>query len=263
MKSKDDNAIVTLDGVFWDKSDILQQMLDDKFYFGYLNGNALSSSSCKKLLESPKVYEDSLLASNNVYSQPLRDGHLLHWNLLEPEKYETLVFKGLTKASKEYKLALEEHDVVYTETERHLAEECAAAFRSNSKAVELLQGARTEVPAIGYIEGIPFRAKGDILGGGYLADLKSTASVEKFKYSVDKFSYDMQMFIYCELFGISYKDFYFIAIDKSTKLIGIFECSKELYHRGENKTMDAIQIFKDFFIDKKRDPSEFYLYDVL
>ena len=52
--------ITLLDGTIWNKEELISRMYDDKFYYGYLGGAALSSSSAKKLLDSPKKYTKSL-----------------------------------------------------------------------------------------------------------------------------------------------------------------------------------------------------------
>ena len=71
------------------------------------------------------------------------------------------------------------------------------------------------------------------------------------------------MYIYCTLFDISYKNFTFLVMDKQSKSIGVFEISKEFYNSGRRKTLDAVNIYKQYFIEKKRKVEEFYLYDVL
>ena len=265
-KAKESEAITTLDGVFWDKQEILSKMQDDKFYFGYLGENALSSSACGKLLESPRAYRNSLLGSSEV-RQEFRDGSLFHYRLLEPEKWDSLQFVDVqTKAAKTYKLAVEKYgeDNVYTEKEKYNADMMADAYLGNSKVAHYLQGTRKEVGIIGMIAGFPFRGKADILGSDFIVDLKTTGKpLSSFKYSANTYGYDMQCFIYCYLFGISYKDFKFVVINKNSHQIGIFDCSKEFYHRGEYKTMEAIQIYKDYFVDRKKEVDEFYLYDVL
>ena len=76
--------ITLLNGEEWQEADILKKMEDDSFYYGHLGKNALSSSSLKKLLQSPKAYQASLRASDN--SQALRDGRLVHLAILEKEK---------------------------------------------------------------------------------------------------------------------------------------------------------------------------------
>ena len=83
-------TITTFDGVVHDKEEIIEKMYDDDFYYGYLGKQALSSSSLKKLLSSPNEYLRSLEEEDATESQPLRDGKLFHWNVLEPEKFEEL-----------------------------------------------------------------------------------------------------------------------------------------------------------------------------
>ena len=48
--------IKLFDGKNWGVDEILKQMEDDSFYYGYLGQNALSSSSAKDLYKSPKTY---------------------------------------------------------------------------------------------------------------------------------------------------------------------------------------------------------------
>ena len=49
-------TIKLLNGEEFEVKDILSKMDDDSFYYGYLGKNALSSSMCKSLLESPEAY---------------------------------------------------------------------------------------------------------------------------------------------------------------------------------------------------------------
>ena len=78
-------TIKLLDGQSWDYNELLEQMLKDEFYYGYLGKAALSSSSLKKLLQSPKVFQASL-SEQQVETKALREGKLIHLLLLEPHK---------------------------------------------------------------------------------------------------------------------------------------------------------------------------------
>ena len=49
--------ITLLNGESFPKKELLEKMMDDEFYYGYLGKNALSSSSIKLLLDSPKKYK--------------------------------------------------------------------------------------------------------------------------------------------------------------------------------------------------------------
>ena len=82
-----DNTITLLDGKLWNKKEIISRMYDDEFYYGYLGKNALSSSSAKKLLDSPKKYKKSLTEDNSNVAA-LRDGRFFHVLALEPEKID-------------------------------------------------------------------------------------------------------------------------------------------------------------------------------
>ena len=52
--------ITLLNGETWGKEEILAQMHDDTFYYGHLGQHALSSSSLKTILKSPKTYRNVL-----------------------------------------------------------------------------------------------------------------------------------------------------------------------------------------------------------
>ena len=79
--------ITLLDGSQWTIKELVSRMYDDKFYYGYLGENALSSSSAKKLLVSPKQYENSLHQNNNNIPA-LREGRLFHMMALEEHKID-------------------------------------------------------------------------------------------------------------------------------------------------------------------------------
>jgi hypothetical protein len=63
-----------------------------------------------------------------------------------------------------------------------------------------------------------------------------------------KYGYDVQAFIYTRLFGVPIDKFFFIAIDKASLDIGIYGISPEFVEEGERKTMEAIELYKQFFI---------------
>lgn len=260
-------TITTLDGKFWQLQDILTEMQDDKFYYKYLGKNALSSSACSKLLDSPLKYLKSL-GGESESTRALSVGSLFHYRILEPHKWTFLEENGRFLNVKgrntvTYKEALAKYGEVYTLSEQREALEMANTFLMNSRCMDMLHHTRQEVPAIGDIFGMPFRAKADILGDGYLIDLKSTADVKSFRYSANKWNYDSQMYIYCTLFDIPYDCFTFVVVDKESYGLGIFECSKEFYLSGRNKVEMAVNIYRDYFIEQKKSPEEFYLYDVL
>jgi hypothetical protein len=239
--------IQLLDRELYDKADLIKKMEDDEFYYGEMSKKALSSSSIKLLLSSPKTY-DYVSRYGNAESQALRDGWLMHTAILEPEVFEAQTFIDVqSKNTKKFKLAKEELGKVFTTKEKHDAERVADAVLRNEKALQLLNDSEFEVPIAGEVMGYPFRAKADILGNGRICDLKSTSDIKAFPYSAKKYGYDVQVFLYCELFGVPYDKFEFLVIDKGSLDIGVWGVSEEFYGSGKEKTKEGIDRYHNFF----------------
>jgi hypothetical protein len=241
--------IQLLDGKNYSKKELLKKMLDDNFYYGELNTLALSSSSIKLLLSSPKTYK-YVTKYGSTETQPLRDGRLVHQAILEPQKFSEQIFVNVSsKNTKKYKEAKEKYGEVYTRSEKENAEKMADAFFKNEQALKQITNCKFEIPAIGIIQGFPFRGKADVIKNNNIVDLKTTTDIQGFPYSAKKYSYDVQCYIYCQLFNITYENFKFVVIDKGSLDIGIWNCSEEFYLEGKRKTINAIQIFEKFFIE--------------
>jgi len=238
------NMIFTLDGKAWREEEILKEMENDDFYFGYMGQNSLSSSAIKTLAKKPLKYLDSL--GGESVSKPAFDfGSLFHWYVLEPEVYAKQKFIDVPKrVGKVWKEALEEHGRVFLQSDKEKVEDVAESFLSCSRIQHILEKSRPEVPAVGYIDDIPFRAKADILGDGYIADLKTCQNLRWFKSDARKFGYSAQVYIYCKLFGITFENFVFVAVDKSTGEFGFFSVSEEFYLQGKQIVEEGIENFK-------------------
>tara|TARA_R110001592_G_scaffold18369_2_gene76350 strand:- start:897 stop:1661 length:765 start_codon:yes stop_codon:yes gene_type:complete len=240
--------IKTFDNKEWKHENIIKRMYDDEFYYGYLGSNALSSSSAKKLLQSPKAYIKSL--NVNQDAQPLRDGRLVHLSVLEPQKVKDLTIIEGSKATKAFKEAVIEMGSanVYTRSEFNNANYIANAVLKCSEVTDLLKGAEFEVPQASMIDGLPFRGKADVLNGNVIIDLKTTADISKFRWSAKHFSYDLQASLYTKMFDAD--AFIFIVVDKNTKDIMICDCSDEFMRTGLEKLEMAIERYKYFFQDE-------------
>lgn len=243
------DSIRLLDGNTYKVDELLKKMNDDSFYYGELNKLALSSSSLKQLLNSPKTY-NYYLKYGSSESQALRDGWLFHTAILEPHVFSAQTFVDVqSKNTKKFREAKKENPRVFTSKEKKDAERLVDAFLKNEQAKEMLINSEFEVPVIGDVMGMPFRGKADVLASDRIVDLKTTTDINGFHYSAKKYGYDVQCYLYCNLFGKSYYEFYFLVLDKGSLDIGIFECSEEFYYRGEEKVAKAIKLYKDFFID--------------
>ena len=239
--------IKLLNGDEFKVSEIIPKMYDDSFYYGYLGQHALSSSSCKKLIESPKAYAASL-TEGSPDSQALRDGRLTHLCVLEPHRLDEFTFIDGTKASKSFKLAAEEigKDLVYTNLELNKAQKIAKAVLANEEAASLLSGCEFEIPAIGEFMGLPFRGKADAKKGTTIIDLKTTANIQDFEYSAKKYSYDLQAALYLDLFNAD--DFIFLVVDKRTLDVGVYTITAGFIDSGLQKLQEATDIYKNYIM---------------
>ena len=239
--------IKLLNGDIHNVSEIIPKMYDDSFYYGYLGKHALSSSACKKLIESPKSYSASL-TEGSPDSQALRDGRLTHLCVLEPHRLEEFTFIEGTKASKNFKLAAEElgKDLVYTNLELNKARKIAKAVMANTEASALLQGCEFEIPVIGDFMGLPFRGKADAKKGRTIIDLKTTANINDFEYSAKKYSYDLQAALYLDLFDAD--DFIFLVVDKRTLDIGVYNITTKSIDKGLLKLQEATDAYKNYIM---------------
>ena len=254
--------IFTLDGKAWREDDILKKMEDDSFYYGYMGKNSLSSSSIKLLAKNPQKYIDTLEGESG-HNSAFDFGSLFHWYVLEPDVYKKQVFvDAKDRRAKEWKEALSEHGRVFLQKDKDKVEEVAETFLSCSKIQHVLEKSRPEVPAIGEIGGYTFRAKADILGDGYIADLKTCANIKWFKSDAWRFGYSAQVYIYTELFGIDYANWVFIAVDKTTGEFGFYTISDEFYENGKRIVLDGIENYK--LIEKGfTDFEPYYIEDVI
>ena len=240
--------IKLLDNTIHEQSELIDNAYSDEFYYCYLGKAAFSSSNLKLLLDSPKSYHYAMTYGNESSSQALRDGWLFHTYLLEPEKLEDIVFVDVqSKNTKKFKEAKAEYPDVFTAKERNDCERLVDAMSKNSRAMELMRDSRTEIPAVDTLFGYPFRAKADILkNSGGIVDLKTTIDVKNFNRSAYKFRYFLQVYIYCELFKCSYKDFKFLCIDKKNLDIAVWDVSKEFYEVGEEQVQRALETYEEY-----------------
>jgi SNF2 family DNA or RNA helicase len=249
--------IKLLDGKQYDKDLLLDNMYEDDFYYGELSKLALSSSAMKLLLSSPKKYYYVTKYSENLDTQGIRDGRLLHTLVLEPHKFEEFVFVDVaSKNTKTYKEAKEKYGTVYTRTEKEQAEKLADQLLRNEAAMQLLTGCEFEVPAIDLVQGMPFRGKADILSDSHICDIKTTTDIGGFKYAAVKYGYDVQAYLYCELFNKQYYDFKFLVIDKGSCDLAIFDVSEEFYLQGKAKVEFAIERYNEYFANKDWNTTE-------
>lgn len=246
------DKIKLLNNKVFNKEDILLKMMDDDFYYNYLGKNALSSSSCKSLIEGPESYVKMLNKNDNgKESQALRDGRLIHLLSLEPHRIDELTIIDSTKGSKLYKLAIEEKppQTVYTRSELNRCKNIADLVLENDEFREIVRFAHFEKPEIGYYNDLPFRGKADICLPGIVIDLKTTSDINRFDESALHWNYDLQAALYLELFGAF--EFKYVVVDKRNPEVKFFKFSSEFIESGYNKLNIATDNYYKYLDDKE------------
>ena len=237
------------------KQEVLKALEDDANYYGDFGKKYLSNSDIGTLLTNPLA-----LGKQQAQRPAFLVGGYFHTAILEPEKLKNFkIVEATTRNTKAYKeisggeMCLLKHEVDQIElmTEKMLDNEvCRDLIRSGN--------VKYEQPEITELEGQMWKGKADIVNHDekLIIDLKTTADITKFKYSASKYNYDSQAYIYSKLFGY---EMLFIAIDKNTHQIGIFDCSPEFYERGKDKVKRAVEAYELFYKSEDFDPKQYFL----
>ena len=237
------------------KENIITKLKDDTHYYGDFGKQYLSNSDIGTLLKNPLAY-----GLPSKPSAAFLVGGYFHTAILEPNKLKKYkVIPSTTRNTKVYKemsggeLCLLQHEV-------DIIEKMTDKFITNDVCRDLItiQNCLYEEPGIAEIEGRMWKGKADVINQSenLIIDLKTTNDINTFKYSAGKYNYDSQAFIYKTIFGM---DFLFIAIDKNTHQIGIFDCSDEFYGRGQDKVQRAVEAYELFFDSEDFDPNQFFI----
>ena len=241
------------------KEKILKRLKIDEDYYGEFGNQFLSNTHVGRLLKDPlNVFKPS------KPSPAFLVGGYFHTCILEPDKLEKFkVVKASTRNTKAYK-DVAGGELCLLEREVDMIELMRDKVMSNDICRDLILGSdfeRTvdyEVPMITELFGNKWKGKADIVNHDekLIIDLKTTADIEKFQWSASKYNYDSQAYIYSKLFGY---EFLFIAIDKNTHQIGVFDCSPQFYERGEEKVRKASEAYDLFYKTKDFDPKQYFI----
>jgi len=238
---------------------VVQKLKNDSDYYGEFGKQYLSNSDISVLLNNPLAFKQP---SQSIPAFLV--GGYFHTAILEPDKLKKYkVIEATTRSTKKYKeisegeLCLLQHEVDQIELMRE-------KILNNKICKEFIQGTNNksqieyEVPGIIELEGNWWKGKADIVNHDekLIIDLKTTSDINRFKSSSYRYNYDSQAYIYKNIFGY---DFLFIAIDKTTHQIGIFDCSDRFYESGMDKVKRATEVYDLFYKTDGFDPSQYFL----
>ena len=241
------------------KTDVLKKLENDENYYGDFGKKYLSNSDISTLLTNPLS-----LGQPSKPSPAFLVGGYFHTAILEPNKLKKYkVIEASTRNTKAYK-EMSEGELCLLQSEVDKIELMTEKVLANDVCRDLIRGINIdyEKPGIAELEGEMWKGKADIVNHDekLIIDLKTTADLNKFKWSANKYNYDSQAYIYSQLFGY---EFVFIAIDKNTHQIGIFDCSPQFYERGADKVARAAEQYRLFFKSEDFDPQQFFINQTL
>lgn len=241
------------------KSKIIDKLRNDEDYYGKYGKQFLSNSDISTLLSNPLALHSPQGENINFLI-----GGYFHTAILEPDKLKKYkIVEATTRNTKAYKeisggeMCLLQHEVDQLEV-------MIDKVMENDTCVSLIRGIDVEYekPGVCEIEGLQWKGKADIVNHDdkYVVDLKTTSDISRFRSSALRYNYDSQAYIYRKLFGY---DLVFIAIDKSTHQIGIFDCSDDFYERGQRKVQEAAEQYKLFYQNPDFDPKNYFINQTL
>jgi len=237
------------------KEKILQKLKEDEHYYGEFGNQYLSNSNISTLLNNPLQ-----LGIPSKQNPNFLVGGYFHTAILEPEKLASFkIVEATSRNTKAYK-EITGGEMCLLQSEADNTNLMVDKLMANDICADLIRGSNVEyeTPNIKEIEGAMWKGKADIINHDekLIIDLKTTADISKFKYSATKYNYNSQAYIYQELFGY---EMIFMAIDKTTKQIGIYDCSPKFLSYGKEKVQQAVEAYDLFFNNPGFKPENYFI----
>lgn len=240
-----------------ENAQIIELLKDDKNYYGELGHKYLSNSDIGTLIHNPRMF-----GKKSEPSLAMLQGSYFHTACLEPLKLKDFILvDASTRTTNIYKDACKEYNsnFLLLKKEAEEVDEMVNALRDNKDLSKLVwdNGVKYEVPILGDIQGLMWKGKCDIINGDNIFDLKTTGSLDDFKYSAKKYFYDSQVSIYEYL---TKKKMSFIVIEKGTNRLGYFQVSDEFRESGWSKVGKALENYHKFYgSNPTEDVNQYYL----
>ena len=222
------------------RDEIIEKLRDDANYYGAFGKQFMSTSDIKVLVDTPDLYGQVRGDDSNLLK-----GSYFHKRILEPESLEGAftIINASTRTTKEYKNAVADASLdgvnnpyFLLQKEVDEMEILASKLESNDEFVDALQYQKqpfeVEEPSVGGILGITFKGKADRINRrrGFIADLKTSRSLESFRFNFKSYGYHAQAYVYSKLFGLPVR---FYVIGKEDGRMGVYDVSDETLNLGE------------------------------
>ena len=241
------------------KEKIIEMLREDEHYYGDFGKQYLSNSDIKTLLSNPLAFKEP--SKTNAH---FLVGGYFHTAILEPDKLKNFkVIESSSRNTKHYReisggeMCLLQHEVDMTEA-------LVSKMIDNKVCRDLIHEDKNEfeLPGIAELCNQMWKGKADIVNHNeqLIIDLKTTSDLDSFKWNAKKYNYDSQAYIYRELFGY---EFIFVAIDKKSGRIGLFDCSPDFYKTGRDKVEKAAESYDLFYNTEGFDPQQYFINQTL
>ena len=237
--------------------EVYEKLRNDEHYYGNYGKQFLSNSDISTLLKNPRD-----LHKPRPSSPAFLVGGYFHTAILEPDKLNRFkIVDATTRNTKKYK-EISDGEICLLQHEVDKIQLMTETMMSNDVCRDLIKPVLAEVdyeePRVGKIFDNMWKGKADIINHEekLVIDLKTTADIDKFRWSASKYNYDSQAYIYSTLFGY---EMIFIVIDKETRQVGIFDCSPEFYKRGEEKVRQASAAYDLFYKTEDFDHNQYLI----
>lgn len=236
-----------------EKKEVLKKLDNDEHYYGDFGRQYLSNSDIRSLIRDPMSFKKPIVGNPNLIK-----GGYFHTLVLEPDKLEQYkIIEAATRNSKVYK-DLSGGEMCLLQKEADELQVLRDKLMANDMCRDLIQDidVEYEIPGVLELGGEWWKLKADIVNNTQklVVDLKTTSNLDKFAYSAREYNYDSQAYIYSSYFNM---DMVFVAIDKISGQIGIFDCSPQFLQRGKDKVEQAIEQYRLFYKNKDFNPAQY------
>tara|TARA_R110000787_G_scaffold106598_1_gene214315 strand:- start:39330 stop:40067 length:738 start_codon:yes stop_codon:yes gene_type:complete len=235
----------------------IEKLRDDIHYYGSFGQNYLSNSDIGALLTDPEKFRKPKENNHNFVM-----GRYFHTKMLEFDKSQAPEFSAIDCSSRNTKIYKEaivdsEFDILMLQPEKSNIDIMVDKMKNNfSFHGDIYEdGNKFEQPGIIEIGGVEWKGKADVVSDSFVYDLKTTNSLERFKYSANEYNYDSQAWLYEKIFGVP---MIFLVIDKKTHKLKKFDCGEQFLERGKHKVFRAMEEYNKFFGENPTESLKYY-----
>jgi hypothetical protein len=221
----------------------------------YREAEGISTSDIKYILPPKTPAHYHAYKTGQIVREETRAlviGTLCHLAVLEPERLATAYAvrpAGLdlrTKDGKAWKEAQGDTPIIDI-AEAEMLGGMMQSVKAHPAAAALLDGAQREVSLFKeHRTGLKIKGRLDVLGNGYVADVKTAEAVDAggFAAAVFRYNYHVQAAMYCQLAGV--ERFSFITVEKAPPYaVAVYDLSAKALQVGLQALNFALEAIAD------------------